>query len=956
MIARMIWTASAAAAVGLNAAYAAEIAGRVTDDARGIGLEGARVEIVELGLETRTTREGNYAFTDLPAGVYTVRAHYLGAETAERSITISAEQKRTLDLKAPGGADRIRVTGQRGALLTALNPQRLSIADVEVVKTKDLSDVVDENAAEMVRRLVGVSVENDQGQGRFAIIRGLDGDLGAVTLDGVRLTSTENADRRTALDVVDSALIERIEVTKTRTPDQDGDVLGGSVDITTQRPFDYDGSQFEVRAEGVYNEIREEWGGEVSFAGSTLLAGEQVGAAGAIVVRDETLGVDTIQAGGAQWVTNQSVLYPEQLQFVNDDISRERIGGTFTVEARPAPYQSFFVHGFFNDTREQLFSTAFSADFGDGAFNDALSDTDASIAVVEGLTSVDRSVTNREEQREVRSIRFGGHTEWAGFRYDYSAFVTRAEERTPNGIDAVFGLTLEDGVLATDTSNRFGPQMVIDQSSAAFYDSDAFAFERLLFTSATNEDDGFAVNFDVTRPTTIFGAPGFLKAGLKGRQREKRRDVTAEAFGATTFDDPLTLTPFLSRSSIDFQLDEIAPGVDPGLLEGFFNANRGAFVTDPVETVIADTASDFESEEDIVAGYMMAEANAHRLSVVAGVRVEDVEFDSQAQQVLEVAAGAPDPDGAFTLAAEANGRRVFTAPIAGRDAYTDILPSINATYQLTDALKLRAAYYRAVARPNFEDVVPSTRFVLDPSGGLIGFAGNADLNRQIADNFDLGAELTVRDSGVFAVTLFRKDIEDFIARQRLQGEAARDVIGFGDPATGVDILTPLNLNDTTINGLEVDYRQAFTFLPGPLDGLVLNVNYTYLDGETTLEGATNGAPSRTVTPPRLSENLYNVILGYDRGPVELRAAVTFRDEFLEVIDGAGQGLDIFVEDQMDLDFSANVRLARGLRLFGALSNIDDEPFTSFIRNADERLLSQFDEFGFTGNLGLSYTY
>lgn len=956
MIARMVWTAGVAAAITLNAAHAAEITGRVTDDARGVGLEGALVEIVELGLETRTTREGYYTFVDLPAGVYTVRARSFGAEPAERTITISAEQRRTLDLKAPGGADRIRVTGQRGALLAALNPQRLSIADVEVVKTKDLSDVVDENAAEIVRRVVGVSVQNDQGQGRFAIIRGLDGDLGAVTLDGVRLTSTEDADRRTALDVIDSALIERIVVTKTRTPDQDGDVLGGSVDITTQRPFDYDGSQFEVRAEGVYNEIREEWGGEVSFAGSTLLADEQVGAAGAIVVRDETLGVDTIQTGGAQWVTNQSVLYPEQLQFVNDDISRERIGATFTVEARPADYQSFFVHGFFNDTREQLFSSVFSADFSNGVFSDALSDADASIAVVEGPTSVDRAVSNREEQREVRSIRFGGHTEWAGFRYDYSAFVTRAEERTPDGIDAVFGLDLADGVLATDTSNRFGPKMVIDQSSAAFYDADAFTFERLLFTSATNEDDGFAVNFDVTRPMTAFGATGFVKAGLKGRQREKSRDVTAEAFGGSTFGDPLTLSSFLSRTAIDFQLDQIAPGVDPGLLRNFFTSNRDAFVTDPVATAIADTASDFESEEDIVAGYMMAEANAHRLSVTAGVRVEDVEFDSQAQQVVEVAAGAPDPGGAFTLAAQADGRRVFVAPINGRDAYTDILPSLNATYQLTDTLKLRAAYYRAVARPNFEDVVPSTRFVLDAGGVVVGFAGNPDLDRQTADNFDLGAELTVRDSGLFSVTVFRKDIEDFIARQRLQGEAARAVIGFGDPAVGVDILTPLNLDDTTINGVEVDYRQAFTFLPGVLDGFVLNVNYTYLDGETTIRSATAGVAPRTVTPPRLSENLYNVILGYDRGPVELRAAVTFRDEFLEVIDGAGQGLDIFVEDQMDLDFSANLEIARGLRLFGALSNIDDEPFTSFIRQADERLLSEFDEFGFTGNLGLSYTY
>src|SRR3546814_319273 len=149
------------------------------------------------------------------------------------------------------------VIGQAANQASALSRQRAADG-VENVLTRDaIGQFPDQNVAESLRRLPGVNVLDDQGEGRFVSIRGLDPELNASSVNGVRLPAPESDVRSVALDVISSDIIESIEVKKSLTPDMDADAVGGSIKIKTTSAFDRKKDLFAVKAEGSYNDLTE---------------------------------------------------------------------------------------------------------------------------------------------------------------------------------------------------------------------------------------------------------------------------------------------------------------------------------------------------------------------------------------------------------------------------------------------------------------------------------------------------------------------------------------------------------------------------------------------------------------------------------------------------------------------------------------------------------------------------
>ncbi len=950
----MILAGGAIMALAGAPAWAAEITGRVTLAHDGRAVSGAVVRIEALDRETLTSPEGYYTFTDVPAGAYSVSVAYLGAQSVARSITISAKQERVLDIAVQNDAPALPLSGQRAAFAAGLNAERAPIEEITVTAAGGLSDAADPNVAAILARLPGVSVIHDEGRPRFAVIRGLEGDFTAASIDGMRLTSTEEADRRAVLDIIDSYLIDRVSVAKSRTPDRDGDVIGGSVDIHTLSAFDRDRPHITLVGQGLYDEIREEWGSNVVLSASNILANGQLGIAGGLAVRDQTLGSDKVTTGDGVWLDSPAGAYPGVLALVNDDITRELTTAIFNIETRPTGAQRFFLNLFISETREQSFRNRLVGDVSQAGFAADLSGDD--VRGLRGPYTAVRDLTDREEVREIQALRFGGRSDGGGGAFDYAACGGRAQPRAPDQLDTVFG-TAGDGPLAIRLANPQVPVFVAELQDPAFYDASAFTLSEMRLINTAMEDDEFTFAFDVRREADWLGPDGFVKFGFKGRQREKSRAVDGEVFRDFGDADPVTLDAFVAAPEIDYQLNQIAPGPSAGPSRSFFDAERDGFTADAAASAVVSQSGDYRIEEDINAGYIMAQFDAGRLKLVGGLRLEDTEFDSRTVRVIDAPVGlALAAPAGFEEAAASGGRRVLIAPGVSNDTYTDALPSLHGVFDLRHNIRLRAGYQRAAARPNFADVAPAGRFVFAADGSLSGVTGAPDLERQVADKFDASVEWVI-PNGLVRANLFTIDIDDYIAVQRFQDQAAIDIIGFGDAAAGVDVLTAVNLANTRISGLELSYEQALTFLPGALEGFLIALNYTYVDGEATLRSADGVSAGRSVAPPQLSNHLYNVIIGYDRGPVELRASAGYRDGYLDVIDFGGVGVDRFVDDFLTLDLSAQLEFTEGLRLFGVLSNIDDEPFIAYVPGANGgRLASQFDEYGFTGNLGLKLTY
>ena len=228
---------------------AAEIRGRVIESDKRIALPGATVTVRGTNLSTTAGRDGGFTISGAPDGAQTLVVDYVGYAEATQSVT-GSDQPVEIAL-ASGGADEVVVTGTRLAERRALQTKKSADNFVEALYANDVGKLPDQNVAEAIRRLPGISVANDQGEGRYVIIRGVNPNLVNVVLNGQTLPAPEPDGRQVKLDDIPSALISAVIVTKSLTPDQDANAIGGEVNIRTLSAFDRNKSFF-ADARGAY--------------------------------------------------------------------------------------------------------------------------------------------------------------------------------------------------------------------------------------------------------------------------------------------------------------------------------------------------------------------------------------------------------------------------------------------------------------------------------------------------------------------------------------------------------------------------------------------------------------------------------------------------------------------------------------------------------------------------------
>ena len=244
----------------LGAQGVGALVGRVTDtDSR--PLFGVEIRVEGTALSAVSDRTGRYRMVNLPAGTHSVVAVALGYEPETSTITIQGGgaivQAFSLN-PTPLEVEGIQVSGQRRGQALAMQQQRTADNIKTVVSSEYIGRFPDPNAAEAIQRLPGVSTYRDQGEGRYILIRGSSPALSSMTINGERIPSPEGDIRYVALDVIPADLLAGIEVSKTLTPDQDADAIGGSVNLVTKSPA-RDLSVFDVTLAGGYNQLRENY-------------------------------------------------------------------------------------------------------------------------------------------------------------------------------------------------------------------------------------------------------------------------------------------------------------------------------------------------------------------------------------------------------------------------------------------------------------------------------------------------------------------------------------------------------------------------------------------------------------------------------------------------------------------------------------------------------------------------
>lgn len=906
------------------------VTGEVTDAASTVVFKGAEVSISELRRSTITDDRGQFRFNNVPAGDYTLVVSYVGAgkKTMPISVTDSGLAIGGIAIGATGEAtEEVIVYGQAAALAGALSQERSAENLVSVLDTDAMGQFPDQNVAESLRRLSGVTVENDQGEGRYVVIRGMDPDLNATSINGLRASASEPR-RAMQLDVIPSDVLDGLEVHKTLTADMDGDAIGGSINVRTLSAFSRKGAYAKGRVENSYNDLSEEWSPKVSFAGSNIFEldnGRRLGVAAAISWNDRDLHIDNNEADDWEVADNGSD-YAESFEPRLYTVGRERIGGVLNLDldvSDATRLYAYTLYSKFTDT-ELRNATAFGLD---GLDEGTVTDSSADYSEVE-IERTTKGRFIRGQIAETLSVALGSETQLDTWLVKTQFGYAYGRERTPDQVSGTWVAEFEtdDGIIPAGspvlTLDRSNPRVPVVNSDfwAALADPSLYELDEIEQFSERNEDTQTSVALDLSRETDF----GSVKLGAKMRWREKKTNEDANLYSG---DGTWFLSDALQPNGASgYGFSTPVDPVPDNRREREILAGGTGIDFEDVDTEIDSNVADFIFDEDVLSAYAMANWNLDRGSVSAGLRVERTDLDNRGNlvELIEEDQNGPGDPPEDT---------VIVSAISATNSYTDVLPSANLRFEFSDRLVGRASIFRSVVRPRVEEV--AFRVSIEDGEGELG---NPELDPFRAWNIDASLAFYPTDLSVVSVGVFYKKIEDFIFIQTLDDY---DFLG----TTLDEALIALNGDDATALGFEFNYQQHFGFLSPPFDGLIVGLNYTYVDAE-----ADTG--DRTVDMPKQSGNIANLMIGYEKGGFDLRLAMNYRDRYIdELVD---PGYDRFTANHSQWDLTAKYRFSDSWLVYAEITNLNDEPEHYYAGHRSR--LYQYDEYGTSSAIGFQYNF
>jgi TonB-dependent receptor len=224
--------------------------------------------------------------------------------------------------------------------------------------------------------------------------------------------------------------------------------------------------------------------------------------------------------------------------------------------------------------------------------------------------------------------------------------------------------------------------------------------------------------------------------------------------------------------------------------------------------------------------------------------------------------------------------------------------------------------------------------------------GNPDLKPYKAVNLDAAVEYYLPGQGLLSVGLFYKHIDNPIYTQSIRVTNG----SFGEQSFAVaDVSQPLNADDETVQGVEVNGQVQMTFLPAPFDGFGISANYTHVSGHATAPGVRPG----DIPLFFQSKNIGNVQLFYEKYGFAARVAYSYRSKYLDVL-GGDASTDEYTDDNGQLDVHASYQLTKQVTIFADGTNLTDAPWRRFIGTKDQLVERERYSFSVRGGVQVHF--
>lgn len=845
---------------------------------------------------------------------------------------------------------QIKIQGQFSPISVTREAQREALNIVNITTSVEMKKLPDVNTGEAVRRLPGVSLETDEGEGRYVNIRGLDSDLNSTTFGGVRLPPTNNASpfggyRAVTFDSIPIGLVGAITVTKTNLPEQDAEALGGTIEITP-KTAPLSGKPF---LQGNIGTGREQLRGtsitDISVSGGGRFGGGTPDDSGIVSYRDRPFSfVGTLAYyADKRGFDDVEPSYLDNSAFPNDaysniqqryyQLQRRRHGLGLDFGYQPDANNAYYIRAFDAGHTENYHRNMLSitpdgnpAALGAGNYTDTLNGT---FNPDQSPNTIPFQKQLRDEQETIRDrvLVIGGKNKFDTSVLDYRVAFTKGSYEKPYDYNSSFsyapanGTVPNTGINYSLTGQGNTPRYTIVGTAANDYVNPAnYTLNKFSNSTAANSDKELSIASNLTSEINWAGyEQENIKFGESIRLRKKETNAPQYSYSNLT---AVPLTNAAPGGNVTYYAGQYqnGPNINAGYLQGLFGSG-----TQAAGDVIATDQQYLRAKEDVYAAYGQYDMTQGKFSAVGGVRFE----------------ATRDTYDAYGFNKDVSGNYSAPIPVNGSRNYTNFFPSIQVKYELEPRLQLRGAYSTTIARPGFNQVNPAT--AVDAGAGIIN-VGNPNLKAAYANSFDLSIEKYLNDAGIISFGIFDKEIKDYIVPVVTSQSFSNSTLYAG--LTGaVKVYSYANVANSYARGLEANYEQRFNNL-GVLSGLGMGFNWTYVKSSFDIR------PGESSSLPSSSKNTANATIFYEHNGVNLRLAEYYVSSDLFAI--VGSGVDVYNAARLSMDFGGTVDLNKNLALYFNAKNLLNTPHTFYEGQAHRIIQREF--YGKTFQIGLNFNY
>lgn len=927
-------------------AQSGTVIGRVTDANSGEPLPGANIIVEGTEMGTASNESGEYEIR-VPAGEHTLVVTFMGYEETTGTVSVAAGEMVTENFEMQSttlSGGEVLVTGIRRGQVLEVNEKKESLNIMDVVSADEMGKLPDLNVAESTQRISGVTIRTDHGEGRFVSIRGTPPELNSVQFNGQTLASAAGS-RATALDLVPSEMVSKVQVAKAITPDMNANALGGLVNISTLTAFDRQESFLSGSFNGMMHQITTDFGDRrFPFRGS-LTGGTKFGANNewGIVLSGTASRRDfrTSIYRPSDWIDVGGTITPEEYEMEVEDNNRWRYAGNLNLDFRPSPRTSLYSRLHYSHRDEQFLNTEVQFDAEEinptGEYTGQMTDFEAQL-----------DIPSTEIDEKLYALTLGGEQDLgAAFTLNAAGtytqgtrtrFTHQPEWGEEQGYSMSYDLTGEHPVLNLDD-----PSAVMNPENYVYTEMD-IEFEDYL-------ENTYQFQTDLRMDFQAGDFPGYLKTGAQLLYRDKDIDENENPWAPG--DKSLTMAQFAEGTASLMQRDDaMVPitGSTSAFLDFFErNKNQGYFELDPVESAEEEVENDAVVTEGIYAGYLMGSIRFGALSATGGVRAEATETTAERYQFVQ------DPT-------------LENAAISQDDisnSYIDYLPSLHMVYRFNNSLQVRGAWSNTIGRPDYEELSAFQDVEFEESESNPGewFAaieeGNPKLKPFRSMNLDLAAEFYWGTGGLLSIGAFHKQIQnpifefEFTQRDVYGRDLDIDIgsiSGLGDRYfEEVNFNQRRNADEGSITGVEISFMKILDFLPGWMSGLGIRSNLAVMQSEVTVPDREND----DLPFFDQSDLVYNLVPYYQAGGLELRFAMNYQSAYLAEVGGEAFE-DIYGDERLTIDVTARYKMMNNRLHFNAyvrnLTNEAERDYQGISRRTSYHALT-----GRTFELGVTYS-